>query len=37
VQAGQNRWLLVIYEGQRGWIDARWVTVRGEILQVPIY
>jgi uncharacterized protein YraI len=36
VQAGQNQWLQVRYNGQVGWIDARWVTVRGEMYQVPI-
>ncbi len=36
VQAGQNQWLQVRYEGVVGWIDARWVTVKGEIYQVPI-
>lgn len=36
VQAGQNRWLQVRYNGQVGWIDSRWVTVQGEIFNVPI-
>lgn len=36
VQAGTLRWLQVRYNGVVGWIDARWVTVRGEIYQVPI-
>ncbi len=36
VQAGQNKWLQVRYNGLIGWIDARWVTVKGEINQVPI-
>lgn len=36
IQAGTNRWLHVRYNGLIGWIDARWVTVRGEIYQVPI-
>jgi uncharacterized protein YraI len=36
VQAGQNQWLQVRYNGVVGWIDARWVTVRGEMYQVPI-
>ncbi len=36
VQAGTNRWLQVRYNGVVGWIDARWVTVTGEIFQVPV-
>lgn len=36
VQAGQNKWLQVRYNGIVGWIDARWVTVRGEIYNVPV-
>lgn len=36
VQAGTNRWLQVRFEDKIGWIDARWVTIRGEIFQVPI-
>jgi len=36
VQAGTNKWLQVRYNGVVGWIDARWVTVRGEIFQVPV-
>ncbi len=36
VQAGQNKWLQVRYNGIVGWIDARWVTVKGEIYQVPV-
>ena len=36
VQAGQNKWLQVRYNGVVGWIDARWVTVKGEIYQVPV-
>ncbi len=36
VQAGQNQWLHVRYNGIVGWIDARWVTIKGEIYQVPI-
>jgi hypothetical protein len=42
IQAGTNRWLYVRYyteDGQTvvGWIDARWVTVQGEVFNVPIY
>ncbi len=36
IQAGIPRWYQVRYEGIVGWIDARWVTVRGEINAVPI-
>jgi uncharacterized protein YraI len=36
VQAGQNKWLQVRYNGVVGWVDARWVTIKGEIYQVPI-
>jgi uncharacterized protein YraI len=41
VQAGTNRWLHVRYytdDGRVivGWIDARWVTVQGELFNVPI-
>jgi uncharacterized protein YraI len=37
VQAGQNQWLHVRYNGTMvGWIDARWVTIQGEIYNVPI-
>ena len=36
VQAGIDQWYHVRYEGVVGWIDARWVTARGEIYQVPI-
>jgi hypothetical protein len=41
VQAGQNRWLHVRYTDEDGrtvvgWIDARWVTVQGELFNVPI-
>ncbi len=36
VQAGRNQWLQVRYNGMVGWIDASWVTVQGEIYQVPI-
>ena len=36
VQAGVNQWLHVRYNGIVGWVDARWVTVKGEIYQVPI-
>ncbi|MDZ4771357.1 MAG: SH3 domain-containing protein, partial [Chloroflexota bacterium] len=36
VQAGTNRWLQVRYNGVVGWIDARYVTVAGEVFQVPI-
>lgn len=36
VQAGQNRWLHVRYNDVIGWIDARYVTIRGEIFQVPV-
>ncbi len=36
VQAGQNKWLQVRYNGVVGWIDARWVTVKGEIYSVPV-
>lgn len=36
VQAGVDQWLHVRYNGIIGWIDASYVTVRGEIFQVPI-
>jgi hypothetical protein len=41
VQAGENRWLHVRYFDEAGntivgWIDARWVTIRGEIYNVPV-
>jgi len=36
VQAGQNRWLQVRYEGVVGWIAAPWVTIQGEIYAVPV-
>ncbi len=37
VQAGTNRWLYVrCGDLPLGWVDARWVTVRGEVFQVPI-
>ncbi|MEP7292428.1 MAG: SH3 domain-containing protein [Chloroflexota bacterium] len=36
VQAGENQWLHVRYNGIVGWVDASWVTVRGEIFQVPV-
>ncbi len=36
VQAGENRWLQVRYEGMVGWISAPWVTIQGEIFSVPI-
>jgi len=42
IQAGSNKWLHVRYyteDGQVivGWIDARWVTVQGELFNVPIH
>ncbi len=36
VQAGVDQWLHVRYNGIVGWVDAAYVTVRGEIYQVPI-
>ncbi len=36
VQAGENRWLQVRYNGMVGWIAAPWVTIQGEIFSVPI-
>lgn len=36
IQAGIPRWYQVRYNGVVGWIDARWVSVRGEINAVPI-
>ncbi len=36
VQGGQNRWFQVRYEGQLGWIFAPYVSVRGNINDVPI-
>jgi uncharacterized protein YraI len=36
VQAGTDRWYQVRYEGVVGWIDARWVTVRGERFNIPV-
>ncbi|NDJ63203.1 MAG: SH3 domain-containing protein [Chloroflexi bacterium] len=36
IQAGESRWLQVRYAGMVGWIDARWVTVQGDLLAVPI-
>ena len=36
VQAGKDKWLQVRYNGLVGWIDARWVSERGEIYQVPV-
>ncbi|MBK9748239.1 MAG: SH3 domain-containing protein [Chloroflexi bacterium] len=36
VQAGTDRWYQIRYNGIVGWIDARWVTARGEMYQVPI-
>ena len=36
VQAGINQWLHVRYNGVIGWVDASWVTVQGELYQVPI-
>jgi uncharacterized protein YraI len=37
VQAGTDRWYQVRYNGQVGWIVAGFVTVRGDIRQVPIH
>lgn len=37
VQAGNNRWFQVRYDGQVGWIFAPFVTVRGNINAVPIH
>ncbi len=37
VQAGLNRWYQVRYNGQVGWIIAPYVSVRGDIRQVPIH
>jgi hypothetical protein len=41
VQAGENQWLHVRYFDEAGntlvgWIDSRWVTIQGEIYNVPI-
>jgi uncharacterized protein YraI len=36
VQAGKDKWLQVRYNGVVGWIDARWVTEKGEIFSVPV-
>lgn len=36
IQAGIPRWYQVRYNGVVGWIDARWVSVSGEIYAVPI-
>jgi len=36
VQAGRDQWYHIRYNGMVGWIDARWVTARGEMFQVPI-
>ncbi|MFN8527532.1 MAG: SH3 domain-containing protein [Anaerolineae bacterium] len=36
VQAGTARWYQIRYNGVVGWIDARWVSVYGEINAVPI-
>jgi uncharacterized protein YraI len=36
VQAGTDRWYHVRFEGQVGWINAAWVTVRGERFNIPI-
>lgn len=36
IQAGTARWYQVRYNGVVGWIDARWVSVSGEINAVPI-
>ncbi len=36
IQAGTARWYQVRYNGVVGWIDARWVSVTGEINAVPI-
>ncbi|NJO84240.1 MAG: SH3 domain-containing protein [Blastochloris sp.] len=36
VQAGENRWYHVRYNGQVGWIAAPWITIRGELFQVPV-
>lgn len=36
VQAGEDQWYHIRYGGMVGWIDADWVTARGEMYQVPI-
>ena len=36
IQAGIPRWYQIRYNGVVGWIDARWVSVSGEINAVPI-
>jgi uncharacterized protein YgiM (DUF1202 family) len=36
IQAGSPKWYQIRYNGVVGWIDARWVSVRGEINAVPI-
>jgi uncharacterized protein YraI len=36
VQAGENKWLQVRYNGVVGWIDARWVSTQGELFSVPV-
>ena len=37
VQAGIDRWYQVRYNGQVGWIIAPYISVRGDIRQVPIH
>ncbi len=36
IQAGIPKWYQIRYNGVVGWVDARWVGVRGEINAVPI-
>ncbi|MDX2161079.1 MAG: SH3 domain-containing protein [bacterium] len=36
IQAGTAKWYQIRYEGVTGWIDARWVSVSGEINAIPI-
>jgi uncharacterized protein YraI len=36
IQAGTAKWYQIRYNGIVGWIDARWVSVSGEINAVPI-
>ncbi|MEO1287042.1 MAG: SH3 domain-containing protein [Chloroflexota bacterium] len=37
VQAGEDHWYMIRYQGIIGWIDADFANVRGNISDVPIY
>lgn len=37
VEAGTDHWYLIRYDGIIGWVDASFVNVRGNIVDVPIY